>query len=132
MKKILIVDDSLIMRLNLKKILEKEGYDVVAEATNGQDAVDKYIKFQPDLTTMDITMPVLDGITALKKIKSIDENACVVMISALGQEMKIIEALNSGARHYIVKPLNEIDVANKIADVLNSSAEEYSNAVASR
>jgi two-component system chemotaxis response regulator CheY len=129
----MIVDDSLMMRINLKKIFERQGYQIVAEAVDGQDAVDKYMKFQPDLTTMDITMPVLDGIAALKKIKELDQNACIVMISALGQEMKIIEALNSGARHYLVKPIKEADVVNKIADIFKSIEEAYAHdAVAAR
>lgn len=131
MKKIMVVDDSLMVRLNLKKIFEKQGYEVVAEAANGKDAVEKYIKFRPDLTTMDITMPVLDGITALQKIRTVDCNACVVMISALGQEMKIIDALNKGARHYIIKPFKESDVVNKVESIFNAM-EEQNNAVASR
>lgn len=122
MKKIMIVDDSLIMRVNLKRVLEKHGYEVVAEAANGQEAVDKYSKFFPDLVTMDITMPVLDGISAMEEILKLDRNACVVMISALGQETKIIESINKGARHYIVKPFNEIDVVNKLNTLLDIPA----------
>lgn len=132
MKKIMIVDDSLIIRMNLKKIFETQGYEVVAEAANGEDAVEKYMKFQPDLTTMDITMPVMDGISALRKIRMLDGNARVIMISALGQEMKIIEALNMGARHYIVKPFKEYDVVSKVQSILNDATEEYPNVFASR
>jgi two-component system chemotaxis response regulator CheY len=122
MKKIMIVDDSLIMRMNLKRILERHGYDVVTEAANGQEAVDKYINFKPDLTTMDITMPVLDGISALKQIRSIDENAVVVMISALGQETKILEALDNGAKHYIIKPFSEDDIISRIETITHAFA----------
>jgi two-component system chemotaxis response regulator CheY len=127
MKKIMIVDDSLIVRVNLKRIFEKKGYQVVAEAADGQDAVEKYMKYHPDLTTMDITMPVLDGISALQNIRLIDSNACIVMISALGQEKKIIEAVNNGARHFIVKPFDENDVINKIDSILNADVEEIAH-----
>ena len=122
MKKVMIVDDSLIMRVNLKRVLEKHGYEVVAEAANGQEAVERYVKSLPDLVTMDITMPVLDGISAMEEILKIDCNACVVMISALGQETKIIESINKGAKHYIVKPFNEIDVINKLKTLLDIPA----------
>lgn len=128
MKKIMIVDDSLIIRMNLRKILEKQNYQIVGEAANGQDAVDKYKKCQPDLVTMDITMPVLDGISALQEIRKTDKEACVVMISALGQETKIIDAINKGASHYIVKPFKEHDVISIIGDVLSSRMEGSANA----
>ena len=120
MKKIMIVDDSLIIRMSLKKLFENNGFQVVAEAANGQEAVDKFQKFQPDLTTMDITMPVLDGIAALEMIRAIDEQAHVIMISAMGQELKIIEALNKGAKQFIVKPFKEDDVMNRVQSVLCS------------
>lgn len=128
MKKIMIVDDSLMIRINLKKAFENSGYQVVAEATNGQEAVSKYLQNQPDLVTMDITMPVMDGITALEQIRRLDANACVVMISALGQEIKIIEALNKGARHYIVKPFKEADVLKKIEDIFLGTYKELKHA----
>jgi len=132
MKRIMIVDDSLVFRINLKNVLEKHGYQVVAEAVNGQDAVEKYLKFSPDLTTMDITMPILDGISALKKIIVKDSSACIVMISAMGQESKVIESLNNGARHFIVKPFKEADVVNIVASVLEVEQEESVNVCASR
>lgn len=128
MKKVMIVDDSLMMRMNLKKMFVSNGYNVVAEACNGEEAVDKYIEFQPELTTMDITMPVLDGISALKEIKKIDSNACIVMISALGQEGKIIESLDCGARHFILKPFQEHHALSVIDSILNTVAEEPLNA----
>jgi two-component system chemotaxis response regulator CheY len=127
MKQVMIVDDSLIMRVNLKRMLEKQGCQIVAEAADGQEAVEKFMKFRPDLVTMDITMPVLDGISALQKIRMIDSNACVVMISALGQEIKIIEAMNKGARNYIIKPFQEKDVINMIADIFGTDTEESAN-----
>lgn len=105
---------------------------MVTEAANGQEAVEKYRIFRPDLVTMDITMPVLDGISALQQIRTIDGNACVVMISALGQEIKIIEAMNQGARHFIVKPFKETEVINKIGSILEDKAEEQVNAFASK
>lgn len=131
MKKIMVVDDSLLIRVNLKKLFEQQGYEIVAEAANGQEAIEKYHKHKPDLVTMDITMPVLDGISALQQIRAVDNNACVVMISALGQELKIIEALNAGAKHYILKPFKEADVINKIKGVLAAS-EETQNDYASK
>lgn len=114
MKKILIADDSLMIRMTLKRIFQQNGYDVVAEAANGQEAVDKYLILKPDLVTMDITMPILDGIGALKQIRSIDADAVVVMISALGQETKILEAFDNGASHYITKPFSENDILSRI------------------
>lgn len=129
MKRIMIVDDSLIIRMNLKKIFEKQGYEVVAEAVNGQEAIEKYMSTQPDLVTMDITMPQLDGISALQRIHMLDKNACIVMISALGQEVKIIEAMNKGARHYIIKPFKEETVTNVINTVFNAGIGGCKNAI---
>ena len=132
MKTIMIVDDSMLIRVNLKKIFEKQGYCVVAEAADGQEAVEKYLKFKPDLTTMDITMPILDGISALQKIRMYNARASVIMISALGQEKRIIESLNKGARHFIVKPFKESDVIGKVESVFHHEAEEPLNACAAR
>lgn len=128
MHKIMIVDDSLVIRINLRKLFEKNGYEVVAEAVNGQDAIEKYLQFRPDVVTMDITMPVMDGIEALEHIKKADSNACIVMISALGQEIKIIEAIKKGARHYIVKPFKEEDIIKKINFILADSGRELLHA----
>ena len=132
MKKIMIVDDSLMVRLNLKRLFEKHGYEVVAEACDGRDAVDKFEKFQPDLITMDITMPIMDGISALREIMKIDGDARVIMISALGQESKIIEAVNSGAKHYIQKPINDLHAIKIIEGVMNSDEEELLNVCIAR
>lgn len=103
-KNILVCDDAAFMRMMIKDILTKNGYNVVAEAENGAKAVEKYQETKPDLVLMDITMPEMDGIQALKKIKSIDPNASVVMCSAMGQQAMVIESIQSGARDFIVKP----------------------------
>ena len=103
-KKILLVDDAAFMRMMLKDILTKNGYEIVGEAENGAKAVEKYKEVTPDLVTMDITMPEMDGISALKNIRSIDSNAKVVMCSAMGQQAMVIEAIQAGARDFIVKP----------------------------
>lgn len=101
---ILVVDDAAFMRMMVKDILTKGGYNVVGEAENGVVAVQKYAELKPDLVTLDITMPEMDGIQALKKIKAIDANASVVMCSAMGQQAMVIESIQSGARDFIVKP----------------------------
>ena len=103
-KRIMIVDDAIFMRMKLKDILEKNGYEVVAEAQNGADAIEKYRAERPDIVTMDITMPEMDGIEALKGIKRIDPSAKVIMCSAMGQQAMVIEAIQAGARDFIVKP----------------------------
>ena len=103
-KNILVCDDAAFMRMMIKDILTKNGYNVVGEAENGAKAVEKYQETNPDLVLMDITMPEMDGIQALKKIKSMDPNASVVMCSAMGQQAMVIESIQSGARDFIVKP----------------------------
>lgn len=107
MKKVLVVDDTAFMRLALKSILEKNGFQVIDEAENGSEAVKKYKELKPDIVTMDITMPVMDGIQALKEIKKLDTDSKVVMISALGQESYVMEAVMSGAKGFVVKPFKE-------------------------
>lgn len=113
-KKILITDDAAFMRTVLGDILKRAGYDVI-EASSGADAVEKYKIEKPDAVTMDITMPEMDGITALKKIMVIDKNAKVLMCSAMGQQTMVIEAIGAGAKDFIVKPFN----ANRVVDALN-------------
>ena len=103
-KNILIVDDAAFMRMMIKDILTKNGYNVVGEAENGLKAVEKYTELKPDLVLMDITMPELDGIGALKKIKEADSNALVIMCSAMGQQAMVIESIQAGAKDFIVKP----------------------------
>ena len=103
-KNILICDDAAFMRMMIKDILTKNGYNVVGEAENGAVGVDKYKELKPDLVLMDITMPEMDGIQALKAIKAADPNACVIMCSAMGQQAMVIESIQSGAKDFIVKP----------------------------
>ena len=102
--RVLVVDDAAIMRMMVKDILTKNGYEVVGEAENGMKALEKYQELKPDLTTMDITMPEMDGISAVKEIKKVDPNAKIVMCSAMGQQAMVIEAIQAGARDFIVKP----------------------------
>lgn len=104
MKRVLVVDDTEFMRKSLKMILEKEDYEVVGEAENGEQAVALYNALKPDLVTMDITMPVMNGIDATKAIISSDPRASIIVISALGQETYIKNAIVSGAKNFIVKP----------------------------
>lgn len=103
-KNILICDDAAFMRMMIKDILTKNGYTIVCEAENGQKAVEKYNETKPDLVMMDITMPEMDGIQALKKIKATDPNAAIIMCSAMGQQAMVIESIQSGAKDFIVKP----------------------------
>ena len=105
-KRILIVDDAVFMRMKLKDILEKNGYEVAGEARNGQEALDKYQAEKPDLVTMDITMPDVDGLDGLKMIMKADPNAKVVMCSAMGQQGMVMDAIKSGAVDFIVKPFD--------------------------
>jgi two-component system chemotaxis response regulator CheY len=103
-KSILICDDAAFMRMMIKDILTKNGYNIAGEAENGLKAVDKYQETKPDLVMMDITMPEMDGIQALKKIKAADPSANVIMCSAMGQQAMVIESIQSGAKDFIVKP----------------------------
>jgi two-component system chemotaxis response regulator CheY len=107
MKKVLIVDDAAFMRVSIKNMLAKNGYEVVGEAENGKVALQKYQDLGPDVVTMDITMPEMDGLTSLKKILEMDPGANIVMISAMGQESMVREAVLSGAKGFIVKPFKE-------------------------
>jgi len=107
MKKVMVVDDAMFMRASLKMMLEKNGYEVAAEAENGAIAVQKYKEIKPDLVTMDITMPEMDGLQALKLIRQFDADAKVVIVSAMGQEPVVKEAIISGAKSFIVKPFKE-------------------------
>ena len=115
MASILIVDDSRTSRMILKGILESEGYEVVGEATNGQEGYERYVELKPDVVTMDITMPVLDGIEALKKIKGEYPDSKVVMVTAAGQKTKMVEAVQNGANEFVSKPF-EPEQLKKIID----------------
>ncbi len=116
--RILIVDDAAFMRMMLKDILTKNGFEVVAEAADGVQAVEKYVETKPDLVTMDITMPEMDGIMALKEIRRIDPDAKVIMVSAMGQQAMVIDAIQAGAKDFIVKPFQADRVLEAVTKVL--------------
>jgi DNA-binding NtrC family response regulator len=107
---VLIVDDSALIRKLLRKILEDEGYTVVCEASNGAEAVEEYEAYRPDVVTLDITMPIMDGVEALKQIRQINPSAKAFMVTAAGQQKKVIEALKNGAMKFIVKPFSKDEV----------------------
>ena len=109
MTKILIVDDAAFMRMKTKKLLAAMGYDVV-EASNGAEAVDTYKRTKPDCVLLDITMPDMDGLTALKELRQIDPEARVTMLTAMGQQSIVLDALKSGAKDFIVKPFDSARV----------------------
>jgi two-component system chemotaxis response regulator CheY len=115
MSRILLVDDSAFMRMFLKSILSEDGHEIVGEANNGVDAFETFKKVKPDLTLMDITMPEMDGIQAVKKIREFEQSARIVMVSAMGQEFFIKEALRAGACDFIVKPFKK----EKVKEVTN-------------
>ncbi len=117
-KNILVCDDAAFMRMMIKDILTKNGYNVVGEAENGKKAVERYNELKPDLVLMDITMPEMDGIQALKAIKQLDAGACVIMCSAMGQQAMVIEAIQSGAKDFIVKPFQAERVLEAVKKVL--------------
>ena len=117
MSRILIVDDAEFLRMRISKMLIAEGYEVI-EAENGALAVEKYKAEKPDAVLMDITMPEMDGLTALKEIKSFDAKAKVVMLTALGQESVVLEAIKSGARDFVVKPFERERVLSAITKLL--------------
>jgi len=116
-KNVLIVDDAAFMRMSLKNMVTSGGYTVVGEADNGKDAIDKYKDLNPDLVTMDITMPNMDGIEAVKNIIGLDDKANIVMCSAMGQKKMIIEAIEAGAKDFIVKPFDQDRVLEALEKV---------------
>ena len=117
-KNILICDDAAFMRMMIKDILTKNGYNVVGEAENGAIAVDKYKELKPELVLMDITMPEMDGIQALKGIKAADPAALVIMCSAMGQQAMVIESIQAGAKDFIVKPFQADRVLEAVKKVV--------------
>ena len=117
-KNILICDDAAFMRMMIKDILTKNGYNVVGEAENGAKGVEKYNELKPDLVLMDITMPEMDGIQALKAIKSGDGDAKVIMCSAMGQQAMVIESIQAGAKDFIVKPFQADRVIEAVKKVV--------------
>ncbi|HOQ08691.1 MAG TPA: response regulator [Syntrophomonadaceae bacterium] len=118
-KRVLIVDDAAFMRMMIKDILTKNGYEVVGEAENGLIAVEKYLDLRPDLVTMDITMPEMDGITAVKEIKAQDPSARIIMCSAMGQQAMVIDAIQAGAKDFIVKPFQPERVLEAVSKALD-------------
>ncbi len=117
-KTILIVDDAAFMRMMLKDILVKNGYDVIGEAKTGKEAIELYQKLKPDLTTMDITMPEMNGIEAVKAIMKLDAGARIIMCSAMGQQAMVIDAIQAGAKDFIVKPFQQMRVIEAVQKAL--------------
>jgi len=115
---VMLVDDAAFMRMMLKDILSNNGYQIVGEAENGMVAVQKYSDLKPDITIMDITMPEMDGLQAVKEIRSKDPQAKVIMCSAMGQQAMVIEAIQSGAKDFVVKPFQADRVLEAVAKAL--------------
>ncbi|UTR10856.1 response regulator [Evansella sp. LMS18] len=115
--KVLVVDDAAFMRMMIKDILTKNNFEVIAEAGDGAQAIELYKEHSPDLVTMDITMPEVDGITALKEIRNYDPNAKVIMCSAMGQQAMVIDAIQAGAKDFIVKPFQ----AERVLEAVNKT-----------
>jgi len=113
---LLIVDDAAFMRLNLKNIL-KDKYEIVGEAENGIEAVEMYKEENPDFVTMDITMPEMDGLEAIKAIMDIDPKAQIIVCSAMGQQKMVIQAIDAGAKDFIVKPFKDERVLNALTNL---------------
>ncbi|HCI28903.1 MAG TPA: chemotaxis protein CheY [Fervidobacterium sp.] len=118
MARVLVVDDAAFMRMMLKDILTKGGHEVVGEAANGLEAIEKYKELKPDVVTMDITMPEMNGIDAIKEIRKSDPNATVIVCSAMGQQAMVIEAIQAGAKDFIVKPFQASRVIEAVQKVL--------------
>lgn len=117
-KKIMLVDDAAFMRMMIKDTLKKNGYTEVVEAGNGEQAIATYQEEKPDLILMDITMPVMDGLEALKKLKELDSGVQVVMCSAMGQETMVVDALKLGAKDFIVKPFKPDRIMKTVNSIL--------------
>lgn len=126
MYKVLVVDDAMFMRAMLKDILTKGGYEVVGEASNGNEAVSMYKELQPDIVTLDITMPVMTGLDALKAIREFDPDAKCIMCSAMGQQNMVIEAIQNGAKDFIVKPFQSERVMVALSNALAQSNSDFS------
>ena len=124
MARILIVDDSIVMRKNLQVILTEGGHEIVGQAVNGKQAVILYSELRPDLVTMDISMPLMTGVDAVSHIINKDPIAKIIMISALNQKQMVFEALNNGAKHYIIKPIDPGILLTVINDVLSNGEED--------
>lgn len=116
--RILVVDDAAFMRMMIKDILRKGGYEIVGEAEDGAKAIEKYGELRPDLVTMDITMPDMDGIVAVKEIRKIDPEASIIMCSAMGQQAMVIDAIQAGAKDFVVKPFQPDRVLEAVRKIL--------------
>lgn len=117
MARVLIVDDASFMRMAIKDIITKAGHEVVAEANNGNAAVNKYKEVKPDIVTMDITMPEMNGIEAVKAIRQFDPEANIIMCSAMGQQAMVVDAVKAGAKDFIVKPFDKDKVLASLQKV---------------
>jgi two-component system chemotaxis response regulator CheY len=117
MKRVLIVDDAAFMRVSIRNILSKNGFEIAGEAENGVVAVQKYAELKPDIVTMDITMPEMSGLEALQLIRKSDPKANVVMVSALGQEAMVRDAVMSGAKGFVVKPFKEDTITSALSKI---------------
>lgn len=124
MARILVVDDSIVMRRNLQVILTEGGHEVVGQAINGKQAVISYSELKPDIVTMDISMPIMTGVDAVSHIINKDSKAKIIMISALNQKQMVFEALNNGAKHYIIKPIDPGILLTVINEVLEDNSEK--------
>ncbi|MFD0676742.1 MULTISPECIES: response regulator [Paenibacillus] len=118
MAKIMIVDDAAFMRMMLRTMLIEEGHEIIAEAANGLEAVSTYLSSKPDLVTMDITMPELDGVGAVKEIRKADPSARIIMCSAMGQKAMVVDAITAGAKDFVVKPFQKERVMESVNKVL--------------
>lgn len=114
----LIVDDSAFLRTKLKQLLENNGHKIIGEAEDGIDALKKFISLKPDIITLDIVMPKCDGLSALKKIFEVNPDQKVVMVSSVGVQEKVLQAIKAGAKHFILKPFQEDKVLNVMNKVL--------------
>jgi two-component system chemotaxis response regulator CheY len=116
--KVLVVDDAAFMRMMVKDILRKGGYEVIGEAEDGARAIERYKDLRPDLVTMDITMPDMDGIQAVREIRRVDPRARIIMCSAMGQQAMVIDAIQAGAKDFVVKPFQPERVLEAVRKVL--------------
>jgi two-component system chemotaxis response regulator CheY len=122
-KRVLITDDAAFMREMLREILTDGGYEIVAEAADGDEALARFREHRPDVITLDIVMPGKSGLDVLREITALDPSACIVMCSALGQEALVMEALEAGAKEYIIKPFKPDQVLGALNEALQKSAE---------
>ncbi|HEX5330265.1 response regulator [Sulfuricurvum sp.] len=124
MLKVLVVDDSLIMRRNITKMVEALGHKVVGEAKDGHESIALYARLKPDLVTMDITMPEMDGITAVQELKKIDKHVKIIMVTSHGQEEMVINAIRSGAGGYLLKPINLMKLRDTVRKIFPNIIDE--------